>query len=164
MKKIATLLLLALLAVTAQVNAQALDQPAASANEPAPRLTGPTPMPKVVPAPPMASDSADDKRKKRNYPEQPPLIPHSIVGYQLDRNYNKCLSCHSRQYSEGSQAPMISVTHYQTRSGQMQAGVSARRYFCTQCHVPQSNAQPLVENTFMDMDKLTAKGQQGDKK
>ena len=28
------------------------------------------------------------------------------------------------------------------------ANVSARRYFCTQCHVPQADAQPLVENTF----------------
>jgi cytochrome c-type protein NapB len=26
---------------------------------------------------------ADDVRRPRNYPEQPPVIPHSIDGYQL---------------------------------------------------------------------------------
>ena len=42
---------------------------------------------------------------------------------------------------------MISVTHYMTREGQMIADVSPRRYFCTACHVPQADVQPLVENT-----------------
>ena len=36
----------------------------------------------------------------------------------------------------------------------MLADVSPRRYFCTQCHVEQTDAQPLVENTFVDMDEL----------
>jgi hypothetical protein len=27
----------------------------------------------------------------RNYPEQPPLIPHSIEGYQIDLNSSVCL-------------------------------------------------------------------------
>ena len=26
--------------------------------------------------------------------------------------------------------------------------MSPRRYFCNQCHVPQSDAKPLVGNTF----------------
>ena len=32
-----------------------------------------------------------DKREVRNYPEQPPIIPHKIDGYIVDRNSNKCL-------------------------------------------------------------------------
>jgi periplasmic nitrate reductase subunit NapB len=48
-------------------------------------------------------------------------------------------------------APMISITHFQDREGQMLADVSPRRYFCTACHVPQTNAQPLVTNEFRDM-------------
>jgi nitrate reductase cytochrome c-type subunit len=31
----------------------------------------------------------------RNYPEQPPVIPHTTQGYQIDINGNKCLSCHA---------------------------------------------------------------------
>ena len=72
-------------------------------------------------------------------PDQPPVIPHSIEGYQLSVNTNRCLSCHKREFTEGSGAPMISVTHYMTRDGQMLADVSPRRYFCTACHVPQAD-------------------------
>ncbi len=35
-----------------------------------------------------------------------------------------------------------------TREGQMLADVSPRRYFCTACHVPQADAQPLVPNSL----------------
>ncbi|MFZ1045029.1 MAG: nitrate reductase cytochrome c-type subunit, partial [Pseudolabrys sp.] len=35
--------------------------------------------------------------------------------------------------------------------GQVLADVTPRRYFCTACHVPQTDAKPLVDNTFEDM-------------
>lgn len=105
-------------------------------------------------APPVPKWVTDDVRKMRNYPDQPPVIPHSIEGYQLTVNTNRCLSCHRRELTEGSGAPMISVTHYMTREGQMLADVSPRRYFCTACHVPQADAKPLVPNVFKDMSEL----------
>ena len=37
------------------------------------------------------------------------------------------------------------------RDGQVLADVTPRRYFCTACHVQQTDAQPLVPNTFKDM-------------
>lgn len=37
----------------------------------------------------------------------------------------------------------------------MLAGVASRRYFCTACHVPQSDVPPLVENVFPDVIQLT---------
>jgi cytochrome c-type protein NapB len=121
----------------------------------APRLTGPTPALESPPAPPLARPlNTEGRPSMRNYPEQPPVIPHSIEGYQLSLATNRCLTCHRRQYTEASGAPMISVTHYMDREGQMLADVSPRRYFCTQCHVEQTEAQPLVENTFIDMDEL----------
>ena len=75
-------------------------------------------------------------------------------GYQLSVNTKRCMSCHKREYTQGSGAPMISITHFQTRDGQMLADVSPRRYFCTECHVPQANVRPLVENRFKDMSEL----------
>ncbi|HET6468578.1 MAG TPA: nitrate reductase cytochrome c-type subunit, partial [Geminicoccaceae bacterium] len=57
-----------------------------------------------------------------------------------------------------SQAPMISVTHYQDRDGNFLAAVAPRRFFCTACHVPQSPVEPLVENEFVDMDELLGAG------
>ena len=95
-----------------------------------------------------------DIKRKRAYPMQPPTIPHKIDDYQLDLNVNKCLSCHSRRRSEDSQAPMISVTHYQDRDGNFLADVSPRRYFCEQCHVIQTDAEPLLDNQFVDIDEL----------
>ena len=99
----------------------------------------------------LARPVTDDKRLMRNYPEQPPVIPHSIDGYQLTLKTNRCLDCHRRQFTEGSGAPMISVTHFMDRDGQVLADVTPRRYFCTACHVQQTDAQPLVPNTFKDM-------------
>ena len=123
----------------------------------APRLTGQTPPMAEVEAPPVPKWVTDDLRKMRAYPEQPPVIPHSIEGYQLSVNTNRCLSCHKREFTEGSGAPMISVTHYMDRDGQMLADVSPRRYNCTACHVPQADVSPLVPNTFKDMSELGVK-------
>jgi len=107
--------------------------------------------------PPIPREENRDVRRVRNYPDQPPTIPHTITGYQIDLSANKCLSCHSRKATESSQAPMISVTHFVDREGQTRAAVSPRRYFCTQCHVSQAEAKPLVENRFEDIDSLLAR-------
>src|SRR3954466_5925267 len=116
----------------------------------APRLVGASPPPPPVPAPPVSRPITDDVRRSRNYPEQPPVIPHTIDGYQITLRTNQCLTCHARQFIEGSGAPMISVTHFMDRDGQVLADVGPRRYFCNACHVSQTHAQPLVRNTFRD--------------
>ena len=116
-----------------------------------PRVTGGAQPMQEIPAPALARPITDDKRRMRNYPEQPPIIPHSIDGYQLSLKTNRCLDCHRRQYTEGSGAPMISVTHFMDRDNQVLADVTPRRYFCTACHVSQTDAPPLVPNTFEDM-------------
>lgn len=118
------------------------------------QLLGDVPFTESPKAAPLPRWIVDDVRRMRAYPDQPPVIPHSIEGYQLSVNTNRCLSCHKREFTEGSGAPMISVTHYITRDGQMLADVSPRRYFCTACHVPQATNQPLVGNTFKDMSEM----------
>jgi cytochrome c-type protein NapB len=95
-----------------------------------------------------------DIKQARNYPMQPPVIPHTTRNYEVNLNSNKCMSCHSRQHTQASQAPMVSVTHFMDRDGNFLAEISPRRYFCNQCHVPQLDAKPLVENTFIDMHSL----------
>ena len=98
-----------------------------------------------------------DIKQARNYPMQPPVIPHATRSYEVNKNNNKCMSCHSRQRTEESQAPMVSVTHYMNLDGNFLAEISPRRYFCNQCHVTQKDAKPLVENTFIDMHSLMSK-------
>jgi cytochrome c-type protein NapB len=90
----------------------------------------------------------------RDYLQQPPLIPHQIESYTIDIHHNKCLSCHSWANYRSSRATKISQTHFESRDGAILANVSARRYFCTQCHVPQVDAAPLVENEFAPLDVL----------
>jgi cytochrome c-type protein NapB len=117
-------------------------------------LRGPTPVADPAPAPRIPPIRNTAARETRNYPEQPPVIPHTIEGYQIDLNGNKCLSCHARSRIRESQAPMISITHFMDREGQFLATVSPRRFFCTECHVSQTDAKPPVANTFIDIDSL----------
>ncbi|WP_372972570.1 nitrate reductase cytochrome c-type subunit [Marinobacter sp.] len=105
-------------------------------------------------APPIAGDPRDVQREVRNYPEQPPVIPHVIRDYQVDRRFNKCLDCHSREAAPDAGAPMVSVTHFMDRDNQVRADVTPGRYFCTQCHVPQTDADELVENDFLPVDQV----------
>ena len=125
-----------------------LDAPAPDGRRPGGTLT------QSQPAPPIANEENKDLKRERNYPDQPPTIPHTIRGYQIDMNGNKCLSCHSRANSARSQATAISITHYMDRDGQALAAVSPRRYFCNQCHVPLKEVQPLVGNSFETIDKI----------
>lgn len=84
----------------------------------------------------------------RDYVQQPPLIPHKIKGYKVNLKTNKCLNCHSWTSYKKAGATKISQTHFEDRTASVRADVAARRYFCTQCHVPQMDAAPLVSNTF----------------
>ena len=105
----------------------------------------PDPIPKVAGA---------DQRQSRNYPMQPPLIPHDIRGYEVNLQSNTCMACHARSEVRETQATMISVTHYLDREGNFLAEISPRRYFCTQCHVVQTASDNMVANNFVDMDDL----------
>jgi cytochrome c-type protein NapB len=117
-------------------------------------LRGSTPLDQEGPADPMTPEQNTSVHEPRNYPEQPPLIPHSTEGYEVTIHANKCLSCHARARVRESQAPMVSITHFSDRDGQFLASISPRRYFCTQCHVPQHNVRVPVENDFVDIDTL----------
>ncbi|CCD94163.1 periplasmic nitrate reductase, small subunit diheme cytochrome c (napB) [Bradyrhizobium sp. ORS 375] len=127
-------------------------------------LRGPTPLNDEGPAPPMQPTKNTAEKEVRNYPEQPPVIPHSIDGYQVDMQGNKCLSCHARARTAESKAPMLSITHFMDRDGQFLASVSPRRYFCTQCHVPQSVGTPPVSNDFVDIDTVLSHDKPGGKR
>lgn len=84
----------------------------------------------------------------RDFVQQPPLIPHTIEGYTITKNFNKCLDCHAWSRAKESGATKISITHFKGRDGLELSSVSPQRYFCSQCHVSQSDAAPLVGNTF----------------
>lgn len=84
----------------------------------------------------------------RNFQKQPPLIPHSVKGYNITQNFNKCMDCHSKERAEETGATKVAKSHYLDREDNKLKNISPRRYFCMQCHVPQFDAKPLVENTY----------------
>ncbi|HZW12461.1 MAG TPA: nitrate reductase cytochrome c-type subunit [Noviherbaspirillum sp.] len=121
------------------------------------KMRGPTALDQTTQPPTLVNPDNSDVRRSRNYAMQPPVVPHKIEGYQIDKNANRCMMCHARTRTQESQAPMISVTHFMDREGNFLAELSPRRYFCLQCHVPQANLNPLVNNQFVDVDTMLAK-------
>ena len=82
----------------------------------------------------------------RYFKKQPPLIPHSIEKDRITLKGNTCMKCHSKEHHEKEKAPAIGESHYLDRDGNKLAKPSARRWFCNQCHIPQVQADPLVQN------------------
>jgi cytochrome c-type protein NapB len=85
----------------------------------------------------------------------PPQIPHSIAEFlPVVAEDNQCLDCHDKPRYIGlpkntdrsvkNKSPM-SRAHY--TSDELDQ-VDGARFNCTQCHVPQTNAAPLVGNTY----------------
>lgn len=87
-------------------------------------------------------------RMALNYVNQPPMIPHSVKGYQVTTNTNRCLQCHGVEHYRATGAPRVSPTHFMDSDGKLLSDVAPRRYFCLQCHVSQTDVAPIVENTF----------------
>lgn len=122
-----------------------------------PGLRGGTPLDREAVSPLMPKMVNDDLRRGRAFAMQPPVIPHQVENYQVDRNHNKCMTCHGRDRTAESQAPMVSVTHFMDRDNNFRAEISPRRYFCNQCHVPQMEVKAPVANGFVDSEKAAPK-------
>ncbi|MEO5343303.1 MAG: nitrate reductase cytochrome c-type subunit [Gammaproteobacteria bacterium SHHR-1] len=84
----------------------------------------------------------------RSYELQPPMIPHNIEKESISLRGNSCMRCHAPENFQREKAPALSETHFMDRQGNKLTRIASRRYFCTQCHAPQVNAPPLVENLF----------------
>ena len=108
-----------------------------------------------------AADQAPDAKKylggkpggqekvARTYRDQPPVIPHAVENFdEITLEENQCLTCHSEDTYKKKKAPKIGDSHFRDRDGKVLPTTSSLRHNCTQCHVPQVDAPPLVENDF----------------
>lgn len=111
-------------------------------------LRGGNPLDDAPKAPAKLKVQDDREPITRDYVQQPPLIPHKTKGYRINLKFNKCLTCHSWANYKEADATKISQTHFSDREENVLANIAPRRYFCTQCHVTQVDAAPLVDNTF----------------
>lgn len=110
----------------------------------------------------LAADAKKTKKVKlvkqsggfdRTWAEQPPMVPHEVDKYRISIKNNGCLKCHSAKTYEKEKAPKVGDSHFLTREDKKLEKVSARRWFCSQCHAPQANLTPLVVNTFETVDR-----------
>jgi cytochrome c-type protein NapB len=115
---------------------------------------------------PVAADKAyvgsrpgTQKPIARTFSTQPPVIPHSIENFdEINLETNQCMDCHSAATYQKKKAPKVGDSHFVTREGQKLDEASAARHNCVQCHVPQVDAPPLVDNAFQgDVKKADAK-------
>lgn len=92
----------------------------------------------------------------RAYPDAPPQIPHNIESFiPVTSKNNMCKGCHDNPSMIGKKvkgmATAMPTSHYtdqRNAPGKVSKQLVGARYVCTQCHVPQANVKPLVNNTF----------------
>ena len=101
----------------------------------------------------------------RTYRDQPPVIPYAVDNFnQITLEENPCLSCHGPEVYKKKNAPRVGDSHFIDREGRKLEATSALRHKCAQCHVPQVDAPPLVENSFKGDIAETAAVKPGGKK
>ncbi len=90
--------------------------------------------------------------KKGGFPRtwklQPPLISHNIEKDVINLDGNSCMNCHSLERYKEENAVKIGESHFITADGKKSDVYDKRRYFCTQCHVTQTDVELIVENSF----------------
>ena len=108
---------------------------------------------------------------KRAYQDAPPMIPHDVTDFlPITRTNNACVGCHAPDIAPAMGATPIPPSHYlDMRPRHICDGVkfkksidntknetdvkklthlSQARFNCSQCHAPQSQGNPSVENLF----------------
>jgi cytochrome c-type protein NapB len=106
----------------------------------------------------------------RAFENAPPLISHQMQGFDLiTLDVNTCLTCHMPDKAVAAKATPMPATHFkafrpeiklingkyvlyekgnQVEIRDLKGKMDMGRYNCTQCHVPQTNAELDVKNTF----------------
>ena len=110
-----------------------------------------------VPAPPVFHDEAsapgEGPLPARINREYPPVIPHAVGDcLPITRESNLCMDCHAvaGPKKKGEPTP-IPASHYidlRRAPGKVAHQVSSARYVCISCHVPRTDAPPLVGSTY----------------
>ena len=100
------------------------------------------------------------------FAQETPSNSDEIQIRQLERAWNQAEA--NQQVNEVSNLvdDTLVYTDYDgsiLTKGQFLASISPRRYFCTECHVPQNVTNPPVSNDFVDIDTLLKHATPGDR-
>ncbi len=112
-------------------------------------LRGASDIPTTQSAPKLMKFIKDKENVERTFEEQPPVVPHENEKYTISLKENKCLECHMKQPGKDeAKSVEMSESHFINREGKKLDQPAGGRHFCTQCHVPQVDAPPLVGTSF----------------
>jgi nitrate reductase (cytochrome), electron transfer subunit len=110
-----------------------------------------------VPTPPAWQDEAsapgDQPPPPRIGRETPPVVPHAVGDFlPITTAQNLCVDCHvlAGPKKKGDPTP-VPASHFvdQRRSPGTAGGkVAGARWVCISCHLPRTDAPPLVGSTF----------------
>ncbi|GAB4401344.1 MAG: nitrate reductase cytochrome c-type subunit [Rhodoferax sp.] len=81
----------------------------------------------------------------RSFDKQPPLVPHTMEGYDISPTENACWDCHNSTEFKGKKMPMVSNSHLVSSAP---PALNMQRWQCNNCHVAQVDARPLVDNAY----------------
>lgn len=110
------------------------------------------PSPPTSPPDPPAFEYGDKRpgqsqRLPRSWDGAPPLVPHAVKGLTpISAKRNACAGCHGRPGAT-SGPPPAPASHFvdlREAPGVARPQLAGARWNCTACHVPQTNAPPLV--------------------
>jgi len=107
-----------------------------------------------APAVYVLTDAApgDNARLPRAWDGAPPLIPHGLDGFvPITSAENTCLLCHQTGSTDSADPPQLPSSHrtdLRNAPTVLRQTVAGARWNCMACHVVQSNAPLLVQNTF----------------
>jgi len=97
-----------------------------------------------------ALDPGENELMGAYFEEAPPLIPHTIEDFlPIKIGDNLCVECHGAEIDDVER--LIPASHYKNQfsaTTDTDQTLDGARYNCTICHVPQSDSQPLVANTY----------------
>ena len=102
-----------------------------------------------------AADPGDLPPVARAYDTAPPRVPHAVDDFlPITRSDNWCVDCHMTDWQspeEGEPTP-IPFSHYmdlRNESTDIGEEVVGSRWVCVSCHVPVTETQSLVANSFV---------------
>ncbi len=106
--------------------------------------------------PPAVTDNTSDPGERplpaRPNVESPPVIPHGIADFlPITRDDNQCLGCPlTEEKVEGEPTPVPASHFVDLRNAprEKRSEIAGARYLCVSCHVPLTDAAPLVRNEF----------------
>ena len=104
-----------------------------------------------------AKEPGENKTSEAYFAGSPPLISHQVDDFLPIRiEENMCLDCHDlpdvigeeREPGDPTPIPASHYTDLRRNPGKVTKKLIGARFTCVQCHAPQTNAAPLVVNTY----------------